>query len=125
MTTDTIPLEAGIEARAISTTKGCYVGQEIIVRILHRAHGRVARHLMGLVGSGPSLADAGGAIYAGGREVGTVTSTGWSPALGAPVGLAMVHRDAFEPGTVVSAGAPDGPAATVKALPLLEPLAAS
>ncbi|MGE3579584.1 MAG: folate-binding protein YgfZ, partial [Vicinamibacterales bacterium] len=37
-----IPLEAGIESRAISMTKGCYVGQEIIVRVLHRGHGRVA-----------------------------------------------------------------------------------
>jgi len=49
MTTDTIPLEAGIESRAISMTKGCYVGQEVIVRILHRGHGRVVRRLVGLV----------------------------------------------------------------------------
>ncbi|MEO8078367.1 MAG: hypothetical protein ABI818_18715, partial [Acidobacteriota bacterium] len=39
MDTDTIPLEAGIEDRAISLTKGCYVGQEIIIRVLHRGHG--------------------------------------------------------------------------------------
>ena len=49
MTTDTIPLEAGIESRAISMTKGCYVGQEVIVRILHRGHGRVVRRLVGLI----------------------------------------------------------------------------
>ena len=48
MTTDTIPLEAGIEDRAISLTKGCYVGQEIIIRVLHRGQGRVARRLVGL-----------------------------------------------------------------------------
>ena len=48
MTEDTIPLEAGIEDRAISLTKGCYVGQEIIIRVLHRGHGRVARRLVGL-----------------------------------------------------------------------------
>ena len=48
MTDDTIPLEAGIEDRAISLTKGCYVGQEIIIRVLHRGHGRVARRLVGL-----------------------------------------------------------------------------
>ena len=48
MTADTIPLEAGIEARAISTTKGCYVGQEVIIRVLHRGHGRVARKLVTL-----------------------------------------------------------------------------
>jgi folate-binding protein YgfZ len=43
MDTNTIPLEAGIEDRAISLTKGCYVGQEIIIRVLHRGHVRVAR----------------------------------------------------------------------------------
>ena len=48
MDEDTIPLEAGIEDRAISLTKGCYVGQEIIIRVLHRGHGRVARRLVGL-----------------------------------------------------------------------------
>ena len=42
MDEDTIPLEAGIESRAISLTKGCYVGQEVIIRVLHRGHGRVA-----------------------------------------------------------------------------------
>ena len=48
MDEDTIPLEAGIEDRAISLTKGCYVGQEVIIRVLHRGHGRVARRLVGL-----------------------------------------------------------------------------
>ena len=43
MDEETIPLEAGIEARAISFNKGCYVGQEVIIRVLHRGHGRVAR----------------------------------------------------------------------------------
>jgi folate-binding protein YgfZ len=125
MTTDTIPLEAGIEARAISTTKGCYVGQEMIVRILHRAHGRVARHLAGLVGHGAALAGVGEPIYADGRDVGRITSTAWSPALAAPIALAMVHRDVFEPGTVVAAGVPAGPPATVRPLPLVDPLAGS
>ena len=43
MSDDTIPLEAGIEDRAISFTKGCYVGQEVIVRVTHRGGGRVAK----------------------------------------------------------------------------------
>ena len=46
MTEDTIPLEAGIEDRAISFTKGCYVGQEVIVRVTHRGGGRVAKRLV-------------------------------------------------------------------------------
>ena len=49
MNTDTIPLEAGIEDRAISFTKGCYVGQEVIIRVMHRGHGRVARRLVSIV----------------------------------------------------------------------------
>ena len=52
MDADTIPLEAGIEDRAISFTKGCYVGQEVIVRVVHRGGGRVARRLVGLRLSG-------------------------------------------------------------------------
>jgi folate-binding protein YgfZ len=48
MTGDTIPLEAGIEDRAISRTKGCYVGQEVIIRVVDRGRGRVARRLVGL-----------------------------------------------------------------------------
>ena len=46
MDTDTIPLEAGLEASAISQTKGCYVGQEVVIRILHRGGGRVVRRLV-------------------------------------------------------------------------------
>ena len=46
MSEDTIPLEAGIEDRAISFTKGCYVGQEVIVRVTHRGGGRVAKKLV-------------------------------------------------------------------------------
>src|SRR5206468_8401903 len=49
MDEQTIPLEAGLESRAISFTKGCYVGQEVVIRVLHRGHGRVARKLTGLV----------------------------------------------------------------------------
>ena len=46
MDTETIPLEAGLLDRAISTTKGCYVGQEMIIRVLHRGGGRVAQRLV-------------------------------------------------------------------------------
>ena len=49
MDEETIPLEANIESRAISFSKGCYVGQEVVIRVLHRGHGRVARKLVGLL----------------------------------------------------------------------------
>jgi len=99
MTADTIPLEAGIEDRAISLTKGCYVGQEVIIRVLHRGHGRVARKLVRLQveGDAPSRDSK---IFSGDREIGFVTSAAESPRLGA-LALGYVHRDFVEPGTAV------------------------
>ena len=70
MTADTIPLEAGIEPRAISTTKGCYVGQEVIIRVLHRGHGRVARRLVGLTFDGAEAPAAGAVLTVDGRDAG-------------------------------------------------------
>src|SRR5207342_579014 len=93
MDEDTIPLEAGIESRAISLTKGCYVGQEVIIRVLHRGHGRVARKLVGLVMEGTVVPAADAAISAEGRQTGHVTSAVWSPARQAPIALGYVHRD--------------------------------
>ena len=58
MTDETIPLEAGIEDRAISLSKGCYVGQEVIIRVLHRGHGRVAKKLVALRMQGEQLQEA-------------------------------------------------------------------
>jgi len=117
MDADTIPLEAGIEDRAISRTKGCYVGQEVIVRVLDRGHGRVARRLVGLTldASAPVPAP-GGPIHAADREIGRVTSAAWSPSLARPVALGYAHRDFVEPGTHVSVGGAD---AVVAALPLV------
>ena len=116
MDEDTIPLEAGIESRAISMTKGCYVGQEIIVRVLHRGHGRVARKLVGLALDGESIPARGAAVMGADKAVGEVTSAVRSPALGQPVALAYVQRDFMAPGSVLSV---DGAAATVTALPFV------
>jgi folate-binding protein YgfZ len=112
MTSDTIPLEAGIEDRAISLTKGCYVGQEIIIRVLHRGHGRVARRLVGLVlDSGAAVPAHGDRIRAGDREIGSVTSAVRSPALERAIALGYVHRDFAAPGTRVSIAGHAGAAA--------------
>jgi folate-binding protein YgfZ len=103
MTEDTIPLEAGIQDRAISLTKGCYVGQEIIIRVLHRGHGRVARRLVGLTFSPEaSVPAAGTPIRSGDREIGTITSSVLSPAHQRPIAIGYVHRDFVEPGTQVA-----------------------
>jgi tRNA-modifying protein YgfZ len=116
MDTDTIPLEAGIEDRAISRSKGCYVGQEVIVRVLDRGHGRVARRLVGLSFTADVPA-AGSKLFAGEREVGRVTSAAYSPALGHAIALGYVQRDFTSPGTIVTLES--GANATVTALPFL------
>lgn len=119
MDADTIPLEAGIEDRAISFTKGCYVGQEVIVRIVHRGGGRVVRKLVGLVIDGECVPAARAGVKAEKGEIGRVTSSAWSPRLGAAVALAYVHRDSAEPGTAVRVACNGGEvAATVRAFPL-------
>ena len=109
MTEETIPLEAGIEDRAISTTKGCYVGQEVIIRVLHRGHGRVAKKLVGLSIDGPKP-ESGAKIFAGEREVGRVTSAAVSPGAGT-IALGYVHRDFLAPGTELTLASADGPVA--------------
>lgn len=107
MTEDTIPLEAGIEGRAISTTKGCYVGQEVIIRVLHRGHGRVAKRLVGLSIEG-AKPEANAKLFAGEREVGRITSAAVSPREGT-VALGYVHRDFLSPDSELTLASADGP----------------
>lgn len=117
MNDDTIPLEAGIENRAINLTKGCYVGQEVIIRVLHRGHGRVARRLVGIgFEQGSSLPSAGDRITTPDRDIGFVTSGVQSVTLGRPIALGYVHRDFVQPGTAVEVGSRAG---TVAALPFV------
>ena len=118
MTEDTIPLEAGIEDRAVSLTKGCYVGQEIIIRVLHRGGGRVARRLVRIaMPAGAAVPAPGAAVKslasadAGSRAesaIGSVTSAAESPALGRPLALGYVRREFSEPGTAVEVILHDG-----------------
>ena len=112
MTDDTIPLEAGIEERAVSFTKGCFVGQEVVIRVLHRGGGRVARRLVGLRLTQSS--SAGAKILSGSREIGALTSVASSPTLG-PIALGYVHRDFTAAGTSVLV---DGQQAAVAGLPM-------
>ncbi len=113
----TIPLEAGIEDRAISLTKGCYVGQEVIIRVLHRGGGRVAKKLVGLVGEAGGM-ERDDRVFAAERDVGRVTSAVSSPRVGKRIALAYVHRDFSEPGTPLRVRTSAGDtAAIVVALP--------
>jgi folate-binding protein YgfZ len=112
MTTETIPLEAGLLDRAISQTKGCYVGQEVIIRVLHRGGGRVAKRLARLHSESldASVPVAGAALSVDGKEIGHVTSAARSPRDGHAIALGYVHRDVAEAGRHVMAASPDGPA---------------
>lgn len=102
MNAETIPLEAGIDSRAISFTKGCYPGQEVIIRVLHRGHGKVARRLVRLDLEGGKVPAGGDLLRVEEREVGRITSAAWSPAAARAIALAYVQRDLAEPGTKVT-----------------------
>jgi len=94
----TIPQEAGLNERAVSFTKGCYVGQETVARLHYK--GKPNRHLRGLRLTAP--ANHGDRIVLGEREVGTIGSACVSPAHG-PIALALVRREAA-PGDTVHVG---------------------
>jgi folate-binding protein YgfZ len=91
-----IPQEAGLNERAVSFTKGCYVGQETVARLHYR--GKPNRRLLGLRLSAP--APPGSELRLGEKVVGRLGSSVVSPELG-PIGLALVRREA-SPGDTVS-----------------------
>jgi folate-binding protein YgfZ len=107
---ENFPQETGDES-AISYTKGCYLGQEVVARIHYR--GGVQRRALGLRFAG-ELPEVGTAILHDGRAAGTVTSVARSPRFG-PIGLALVHRRAGEPPARVELAG--GGAAELAALP--------
>lgn len=119
----TIPLEMGLERRAISFTKGCYVGQEIIVRVTQRGGGRVAKKLVGLRFDRNDWPKAGDVVQVGGRDLGRVTSVVRSPALETVIALATLHRDFTAEGTSIEVATSTGiVVAQVSTLPFI-PLA--
>ena len=110
MSTETMPAEAGIVERAVSFTKGCYIGQEPVARLHYK--GRPNRHLRGLELSAPAA--PGASLRLGEKEVGRIGSACVSPARG-PIALAIVRREA-EPGAELAVGE-DGVTARVVDLP--------
>jgi tRNA-modifying protein YgfZ len=109
MTGSTIPEEAGINDRAVSFTKGCYIGQETVARLHYK--GKPNRHLRGLRLAGPAA--AGDPVLLGDRELGAIGTAVLSPAHG-PIALAILRREA-EPGATVTVG--DGVEAELVDLP--------
>ena len=118
MSEETIPLEAGLLERAISQSKGCYVGQEVIVRVLHRGGGRVVKRLvsLGVDGGADEVPLPGRGLVVDGRDVGRITSAGFSPLRARIVALGYVHRDHAEVGHKVATAEPGGRAATINGL---------
>lgn len=108
----TLPPEASLEARAISYSKGCYVGQETVERI--RSRGHVNRKLVGLYLPDRPLPATGARLSAEGKEVGWVTSVVESPELGG-IALGYVRREFLAPGTKLAL--PSNQRAEVASLP--------
>jgi len=112
--------EVGRTRQAISYSKGCYLGQETIVRI--RDLGHVNRTLMGLKVQGSNVLPRGSKIFREDKEVGEVTSSVMSPRLGMMIGLAYLHRSCQGIGTRVEVAAETGRVeAEVASLPFADP----
>jgi folate-binding protein YgfZ len=89
-TEDNLLLEVGLD-HAVSFTKGCYLGQEVVERI--RSRGHVNKKLVGLTLEGRESVSPGDVILSGDKPVGTITSSVHSPALGKPIALGYVNKD--------------------------------
>lgn len=98
----TLPPEAGLGAQAISYTKGCFIGQEVLARI--RTYGHVNRILCGLrlADELTELPARGDVLLKNGREVGHLTSAARSPVWNAHLALGYVHRDHHTVGTILT-----------------------
>ena len=100
VTEDNLLHETGLVGEYSSSTKGCYIGQEVVARLEARG-GHVSKELRGLRLSAPVA--AGAALFAGDKDVGRITTAAVSPRLG-PVAMGYVHRSHFAVGTVLRAG---------------------
>jgi aminomethyltransferase len=96
-----IPHEAGLEHSHINYEKGCYTGQEIVERV--RSRGHVNRRLTELRFTGIEAPASGTKLLSGGNEIGSVTSTAYSPTLGQPIGLGYLRREHSAVGTQLDA----------------------
>jgi len=113
---DTVLLPEIPFTHLVSYTKGCYIGQEVVVRIRDRGH--VNRLLTGLRLDGAEIPPPGAEVRMGPDTVGRVTSATWSFGLDAPIALAFIRRQHAAAGTIVSVQAGDRPlGAVVSALP--------
>ena len=108
MDESTILSETGLVDRAVDHTKGCYTGQEIIVRIRDRGH--VNRSLRGLLFEEGPVPKPGSELFRNDRAVGVITTVVASPRLNGPIGLGYVHRDVSHSEQVAVGSTTGGPA---------------
>jgi folate-binding protein YgfZ len=99
---DTLPPEAGFETDAISSTKGCYIGQEVISRL--RSVGHVNRHLCVLGTDQPISSPTGDCTSQDGAVLGKITSSAPINIQAGCLALAMIKREQAQPGNSVLAG---------------------
>jgi folate-binding protein YgfZ len=117
----TIPQEAGIVARTVSFTKGCFTGQELVARLDARGN-NVVRNLRGIVLPEGAVASLGDTLVLEERELGELTSLAYSPGLGRVVALSLVRREVKPPATVaLASGAGPSLEVEVRELPLYRP----
>ncbi len=93
-----LPMEFGLDS-AISLTKGCYRGQEIVARVVHRGH--LDRHLAGIAFRSGKTPPRGTDVHVKGTNVGEITSVTFSPRLDCPLALAILKSEFLMPGTAV------------------------
>jgi len=98
---DYFPFEANLES-AISMTKGCYVGQEVVARAHARGHANKRLAGIALAGDGP-IAPGAPVSSAARPDAGTITSSVVSPIFG-PIALAYLHKSSWDPGTPLTIG---------------------
>lgn len=112
-----LPLESNLD-HAVSFTKGCYTGQEVIARVTNLGH--VSKKLMGLVVEGDTIPQPGEEILVQNQSGGHVTSAARSLKLGRPVALAYIQKQWLAPGTEIELKS-SARKASVQPLPLIPP----
>ena len=92
------PIEAGME-KAVSFTKGCYIGQEVIAKMHYR--GKPPKRITGLGIEGETVPEPGATVFAGGEVAGRITSAAAGPSIGRTIALAVVRTRHLETGSAL------------------------
>ena len=116
MTPAVNPMQAGLEEKAIDFDKGCYIGQEVIAKIKYL--GQVNRGLVGLKISADVAPEAGATVYAGDKDIGSITRSAYCPTVDGILAFSYLPRSQMEPGAEVQVDCNGADAkATVQSLP--------